>query len=509
MSGISLTTRLVLLLTLTITITLSVITAADYYNSRDAILAEQAARIESTVTEAVRDIEVRLSVLEESTELLAEVIQSRPHTRDELLYLLREAVDDRDDLFGAAIALAPRFTAEATRGFAPYYYYRDGELTFSDLGDNYDFLLSDWYRTPLSTGRSAWTEPYVDAGSENSFMVTYSVPLFRTIDGQPVFYGVVTADILLQELEIYLARMDLGERGAGFLLSRSGKIMASPDRENWLKPWAKTISDPSEAILWGEIINSVTNEGRAVSATVGCLQSDENCVVKLAPLSSTRWPVGAYYSEREMLGPLRDYLTKSVLSQLLTLCLLLSGVIWVSRRITHPLRSLAAATVEIAGGDFDTALPEPRSKDELGRLITAFSAMQENLQRYVTELEQETASRNRLQGELEAATAIQMSMLPAAGNAYRIEDRFKLWAVLRPAKSVGGDLYTFQLRQDKRLFIAVGDVSDKGVPAALFMARAMTLLQQYVYTSLEAGDILARLNEELLEGNDNCMFLTL
>ena len=59
-----------------------------------------------------------------------------------------------------------------------------------------------------------------------------------------------------------------------------------------------------------------------------------------------------------------------------------------------------------------------------------------------------------------------------------IEDRFKLWATLRAAKSVGGDLYTFQLQSGRRLFFAVGDVSDKGVPAALFMARAMTLLQQ-------------------------------
>jgi sigma-B regulation protein RsbU (phosphoserine phosphatase) len=191
------------------------------------------------------------------------------------------------------------------------------------------------------------------------------------------------------------------------------------------------------------------------------------------------------------------------------MALLLLGIIWVSRRITRPLTALAEATEHIAAGDFHTALPAPDSADELGRLVTAFSTMQDELGGYVDQLQAETASRNRLQGELEAATAIQMSMLPGAGHASIIEDHFKLWAHLRPAKSVGGDLYTFHIQSRRRLFLAVGDVSDKGVPAALFMARAMTLLQQYVFSTLDAGAIMAQLNDELVEGNENYMFVTL
>jgi sigma-B regulation protein RsbU (phosphoserine phosphatase) len=74
---------------------------------------------------------------------------------------------------------------------------------------------------------------------------------------------------------------------------------------------------------------------------------------------------------------------------------------------------------------------------------------------------------------------------------------------------VGGDLYAFYRQGRERLLVAVGDVSDKGVPAALFMARAVTLLQQYVNSTLDAAEIMAALNDELVEGNDSCMFLTL
>jgi sigma-B regulation protein RsbU (phosphoserine phosphatase) len=73
---------------------------------------------------------------------------------------------------------------------------------------------------------------------------------------------------------------------------------------------------------------------------------------------------------------------------------------------------------------------------------------------------------------------------------------------------VGGDLYSYHCR-DRRLFIAVGDVSDKGVPAALFMARAISLIQQLAATSRDPAVAMAALNNALASGNDNCMFVTL
>jgi sigma-B regulation protein RsbU (phosphoserine phosphatase) len=505
----SLTTRLVLLLTLTIVVTLTCVTVVDYLDSRARILAEQDAQVEATVGAAVRNLEVRLSVLEESTELLAEIVQSGSYTEPELRAILWEAVDDRDDLFGAALALHPRFSSDPESGFAPYYYYRDGELAYSDLADeDYDYALRSWFREAASTERPVWTEPYYDEGGGNVHMVTYAVPMFREADGQREVLGVVTADIKLDDLQYYLQRMELGKRGFGFMLSRSGRIIASPNPQDWLKPWAGTIQDAREASRWASLVTRVA-AGEATSARVACFDLGDDCTVRLAPLATTRWPVGAYYAEHEILAPLREYLTKNVLSQLLTLALLLIGITWVSRSITRPLRSLAAATVDIASGNFHTRLPATRRDDELGHLVQAFSLMQDNLRRYVEELQEQTASRNRLEGELNAATAIQMSMLPSGGHAHIVEDRFKLWAALRPAKSVGGDFYTFYQQGSHRLFVAVGDVSDKGVPAALFMARAMTLLQQYVVSELDAAAIMARLNDQLVEGNDNCMFVTL
>jgi len=99
-------------------------------------------------------------------------------------------------------------------------------------------------------------------------------------------------------------------------------------------------------------------------------------------------------------------------------------------------------------------------------------------------------------------------MLPHNGEALEEDPHFLLWARVRPARSVGGDLYTYH-RSDNTLYIAVGDVSDKGVPAALFMARAIGLVQQMMIAGSDPARAMARLNNALEAGNSNCMFLTL
>ncbi|MCB1843603.1 MAG: SpoIIE family protein phosphatase, partial [Halioglobus sp.] len=184
------------------------------------------------------------------------------------------------------------------------------------------------------------------------------------------------------------------------------------------------------------------------------------------------------------------------------------AVVLVSRRVLRPLRSLAQASDSIARGELDVALPKARGHDEVARLVTSFAMMRDDLGRYISDLRVSTAARSRIDAELAAAADIQMAMLPSGPQALEQWQAVRLWAGLRPAKSVGGDLYTYTLRGEQ-LFFAVGDVSDKGVPAALFMARAIGLLQQLASEEDCPARALDRLNDALCQGNENCMFLTL
>jgi len=149
-----------------------------------------------------------------------------------------------------------------------------------------------------------------------------------------------------------------------------------------------------------------------------------------------------------------------------------------------------------------------RRPDEVGSLAEAMTAMIARLQRYLKEMEQATAARERVEGELSAARDIQVGMLPRTFPPFPQRRDVDVFALLESAKHVGGDLYDYALIDEHRLFFVVGDVSGKGVPAALFMAMTTTLFKATALTARSTGEIMARVNTELSRDNAQEMFVT-
>lgn len=117
--------------------------------------------------------------------------------------------------------------------------------------------------------------------------------------------------------------------------------------------------------------------------------------------------------------------------------------------------------------------------------------------------------RESLEKEMRIAHDIQMAMLPTKSGGGESFGNVDVAAVLVPARSVGGDLYNYFLVGPDRLFFAIGDVSDKGVPAALFMVKTNTLLRGVAGTVDALDTLMQRVNRELCRDNDACMFVTL
>jgi sigma-B regulation protein RsbU (phosphoserine phosphatase) len=185
-------------------------------------------------------------------------------------------------------------------------------------------------------------------------------------------------------------------------------------------------------------------------------------------------------------------------------------------RISKPLNLLANYTHSLATHDFAAGLNIPaaiealpqKSRDEIGKLAESFMDMERTLQRYLKDLEETTASKERIESELKIAHEIQMSMVPKIFPPFPERGEFDIFATLVPAKEVGGDLYDFFFIDDDHLCFAVGDVSGKGVPASLFMAVTKTLFRATASNGGSPGEILARLNAEICRDNESCMFVT-
>jgi len=115
----------------------------------------------------------------------------------------------------------------------------------------------------------------------------------------------------------------------------------------------------------------------------------------------------------------------------------------------------------------------------------------------------------RMTEELNVGADIQMSMLPLEFPAFPERQEFDIYALLQPAREVGGDFYDFFFISDSELCLIVGDVSGKGVPAALFMAVTKTMLKARAIDDPSPASVMTRVNNELSADNPASMFVTL
>jgi len=191
---------------------------------------------------------------------------------------------------------------------------------------------------------------------------------------------------------------------------------------------------------------------------------------------------------------------------------------FVERTITIPLEGLAEQADAFAardhyadaqsGDSLDVSETVVRTGDEIEGLSESFGRMMEDITSYVRNLTVITAEKERIGAELNVATQIQADMLPRIFPPFPERNEFDLYASMEPAKEVGGDFYDFFLIDEDHLGLVMADVSGKGVPAALFMVIAKTLIKNRAQLGGTPSEVLTYANDQLCEGNEAELFVT-
>ena len=146
-----------------------------------------------------------------------------------------------------------------------------------------------------------------------------------------------------------------------------------------------------------------------------------------------------------------------------------------------------------------------KSDDEIKDLATAMEDMEDSIHSYIADIRMAVAERQRLDTELEVAARIQVDMLPEKLQS----DRFEISSLMRPARVVGGDFYDYFRIDDDRVAMIIADVSDKGVPASLFMVISKTVIKMCILENPDdLGAAVEKANRLLCEANKEMMFVT-
>ena len=389
---------------------------------------------------------------------------------------------------------------------------------YSDSGEsqgNYNFFESSWYTQAKEAETLIFTDTYLD-GYGRGETISCAAPFYDAADN---FAGVVSMDVLISDINDSVIAMDYVNGAYAFLLDTNGKVIAAP--EAFRDTAGNNIVTDDNARLHG-IADQILSGKSGIAAT-------DQAYYAYAPIEGIDWILGVYFPTSVITEKTDDITAvisentsdtaQSIQNSILLaitifvagFIIIVIGVYFISKvfadRVVQPLQILQKDVQMISEGNL-----EHRAKiiqdDEIGELANAFNNMSASLQEYIKNLSSVMAEKERIGAELNVATQIQADMLPSIFPAFPEREEFDIYATMQPAKEVGGDFYDFFLIDDDHLAVVIADVSGKGVPAALFMVIAKTLLKNRAQMGDSPAKVLEVVNNQLCENNKAEMFVT-
>lgn len=500
---LSFSARLSLYITLITALIFIVALVVFFTYSRSLVKQEALRNAESVLNSTNMRIDNTMQSVEIAMDNLSWLAEQNISTPDSMYGITRRMLINNDIIVGSTVAFEPNFYKDKGIFFAPFSFRENGTIKSRQLGtEDYDYHYMEWYQIPRLLKKHYWSEPYYDQGGADMLMTTYSRPLFRA-DG--TVYAIFTADVSLTWLKDMVTSIKPYPNSYNFLIGRGATYIVHPKTERIFNETYFTATmdmvDTTTVSLGHQMV-----EGK--HGMVVLHNDDTLSYVFYAPIPSTGWSLAIVCPHSDVFAGCDRLEIVVAVVVAIGLLLLLLFSIRVIKRITEPLASFARSAESIAEGNFNTELPHIKTRDEMWKLYESFDFMQNSLVRYIDELKTTTSNKERIESELRIASEIQMGMIPKIFPPFPDREDIDLYAVLRPAKEVGGDLYDFFIDSEK-LYFTIGDVSGKGIPASLFMAVTRSLFRSIAVHLKDPVSIVESMNNSIAETNESNMFVTL
>ncbi len=477
-----------------------------FYQARSAVRQEAINRAMQTLEKTSLRVEGILNRVEVATNMTEWLVKRHPDVADSMFVYSRGMLLNNPDFYNCSIAFEPYYFKDKGLYFSAYSKHMgDSIRTIQGGSDLYQYFYTDWYLMPTLLDQSCWTEPYmdIDAPTNTSEMVTSFCRAIKDDNGKII--GVINASLSINWLSQTISAVKPYPNSYSIMIGRGGTYFVHPDSTKITRQtiFTQTFEEPDTALTALGYAMQHGEEGMKQMHMNG-----QKCYVFYKPLGKTGCSMAIVCPESDIFSSF-DHLRNSVRAIVLVgLLLMLFFFIRIITTELKPLRRLAEEAETIASGHFETKLPELQRIDEIGQLSNSFSGMQHSLVKYIEELKDTTAQKASIESDLRIASGIQMAMLPKIFPPYPERDDIDIYGKLVSAKEVGGDLFDFFIR-DEKLFFCIGDVSGKGVPAALVMAVTRALFRAVAAHESMPDRIINNMNETLSTNNESDMFVTM
>lgn len=393
-------------------------------------------------------------------------------------------------------------------------YDKDSDLA---SGGYFNFRDSEWYQNIKKAQKPMFTQVYIGSFGRG-LMTTCAAPYY---DENGSFAGAVCLDMRLEDIHREIINIDISQGSVAYLVDHAGNIIAGPNVDYSSSDFM-ALSDADNSPEFARVIDEITSGKNGVSETDGIFYA-------YAPIDYVDWSLVIRVPRDDIIQPVKemrqsigietesakDYIGGKITSVIISLIGILAASILVityvafrfTKKLVTPIQDMQHQVSVISQGNLDAEVAVT-TNDEIGELAREFNNMASSLKEHIDQIQKVTAERERIGAELNVATQIQASMLPNIFPPFPDRTEFDIFATMDPAKEVGGDFYDFFFVDHLHLAVVIADVSGKGVPAALFMVIAKTLIKDYAEISGHVEDVFTLVNEKLCESNDEGLFVT-
>jgi sigma-B regulation protein RsbU (phosphoserine phosphatase) len=500
----SLTTKLVLQISSTVLIIYSIVFAYNYFESRKQISAYAEMHCREVANSTANLIISTMHDAEKAGMDSIPVILQNMNDTALITTLIEMIVRQNQQLEGALL-----ISGDSDKGgeLSEIHFQRTprGIKGAQSNGLEKESVYLKLYETARKSHNPFWSRPMIEP--ELGYpMVVFTIPILdkHSIDE---FKGTFLIKVSLLNIAETVSTVKVFNTGYCFIISGDGTLIAHPftdkiGRETIFQ-LAKEYNNPSAAIIGKHMTNGETGFSIFTSIIL-----KESSFIYYIPITEYKWSLAVLCAESDMFSGMDELSRRLIALSLAGLLILLIFLAFISGRITRPLRSLAVAAQAIGKGNLDYDIPKTNIRDEVGVLTNVFSDMLDSLEKHIAILTDTTAAKERIEKELQIAHDVQMSILPSLDSIPKSSE-FDLFALMSPAREVGGDMYDFFMTDENSLWLIIGDVSGKGIPAAFYMALTKTMLHMSSFLNSTPGEVLTAVNNEICRNNPYSMFITI
>lgn len=404
--------------------------------------------------------------------------------------------------------------------------YSDAKFDEDGTIREYDPRERLWFKGAVSTEDVFFT-PAVKSAFYDFDEIAVGMPVY--VDNKLV--AVIETSASLGDIEQKMIERKVGSDGFSIFVGKDGQLICSTRDKGELKTPDRFDSDIRKSVN-RSLVKLINRALLGESGIEKVLVDDEYYYAAFAPVDTVEGTQIVFINEEEILSPakelmsdmddannamlieLRNHFSRSlvivisILLVIMALAIISAGRI--ARKRVRPIKKMTGVVRGFVGDEMAFDMEDVyRTGDEVEELARAFSTMSVMMKQYVKEIVDNAAEKERLQTEMEAARDIQMKMLPAIKPDFFEKPGYELFARAVPAKAVGGDLYDFFYIDEDNLAFMVGDVSGKGITAALFMALCKNMIKFQML--MHGGDVVSAMTEanlRLVEEAAGGMFVT-